>query len=91
MPPDSERFAKLDYVHCALRLENDIFYVRYKFRIQKFGRDKKTEQLKIVRQTEELQQEQELENCLNGGYPHRSVLKKMVEEAFETCAPQGWK
>ena len=85
IPPDSERFAKLNDVHCAWCVKNDAFYVHYRFRIQKFGRDKKTDQLQIVCQTETFQQEQALVSCLNGGYPHRRVLKKMIEEAFEQC------
>ncbi len=90
MPPDSENFAKLDYVHCALSVANDVFHIHYKFRIQKFGRDQKDDQLKIIRETKTFQQKQELKDCLNSGYPKRPLLKKMIEEAFQTSAPQGW-
>ena len=89
LPPESKRFAKLDYINCFLCVKDEVFHVQYKFRIQKFGRESGKNELKIVRETKVHEQSLELEQCLYGGYPNRTVLKKMIEEAFEKNAPQG--
>ncbi|MGK5095129.1 hypothetical protein WDW89_24360 [Deltaproteobacteria bacterium TL4] len=85
-PPKSKDFPTLDQVLCYLKMEEQQLKVKYKFKVQSFGRV--GENMKAVAKVKEFEQSFCPDQYLQGGsFPDRLFFRQQIEEALNTAKP----